>query len=326
MTSEAEQVAATRAGAGARLRPEVLTIEVTGHDRVRFLNGMISCDVERIAPDEARRAVKANAKGRVEGILRVRVGAEAISLDVLEVSAERVATELMRFVVMDDVQLADGTAAREVLTLLGPRAPIILAELGWPVPGRHQEVASGDRGHVIRDDAWGLPGFEIHARGDGSGVTLMEQLAGAGVVGLSAEAFEVLRVEAGQPKDGVDVDLDTLPLEARLDDAIDHDKGCYLGQEVIARATHRGGVKHHLVGLVLDDPVALPSTGAELWPEGAERSRGEVTSAVLSSTLGRGIALGYLHVDYEAPGTRVEVKQGGRSLSAEVVTLPFVPA
>lgn len=321
MTNYADEVRSTRAGAGVLTRPDILTIAVSGPDRVRFLNGMLSCDVEKIARGRARRAVKASAKGRVEGMLRVRQGEAAIWLDVLETSAERVATELVRFVVMDDVELADASQDREVLTLVGPRAAEILAQVQWPAPAEDLSFERSSHGVVIRDDGLGLPGFELHVSGKADGIRA--ELLAAGAEALSEEGFEALRIEAGQPKDGVDVDVDTLPLEARLEDAVDLDKGCYLGQEVIARATHRGGVKHHLVGLRIEGE-SLPPAGAELWPQDAERSRGEVTSVVHSPTLGGGIGLGYLHVDHEAPGTRVEIRSPEAVFHGEVVELPFV--
>jgi folate-binding protein YgfZ len=135
----------------------------------------------------------------------------------------------------------------------------------------------------------------------------------------------VLRVEAGVPRAGRELDEDTLPMEARLERALDFKKGCYVGQEVIARATNLGGIKHILVGLSLEgEPDAL--LGAALWPEAGDKVTGEITSAVRSPTLdGKVIGLGFVRKLHEAPGTVLEARMGdGRTASARVTALPFV--
>lgn len=317
MTDLQAQVAALRSGAGMLRRPDLLTVRVTGEDRVRFLNGMLSCDVAAIPAGFARRAVKANAKGRVEGVLRVRLREEEVLLDLLEASAGRVAGELVKYVVMDDVELADASGDREVLALVGPGARAALAAAGYAAPETDLSFVDGPP-VVVRDAELGVDGYELH--GDAS--ELENALSAAGVVEVSSEALDVVRVEAGVPRDGVDIDVDTMPAEARLDAVIDLTKGCYIGQEVIARAHHRGGVKHHLVGVHIDGGDAPPA-GAELWPS-AERARGELTSVVYSPTLSRLVGLGYVHVDHETPGTEVELRSGESRWTAKIAGLPHV--
>lgn len=313
-------VAALRTGAGFLRRPELLTLRATGADRVRFLNGMVSNDVGKLPVGSAQRAVKASSKGRVEGVLRIRKRADDILVDVREVSAARVAGELVKFVVMDDVQLSDATSEREVVSIHGPEAGAVLTRAGWdPLPERDLTFETAEGGTVIRDDELGLPSYELHVPEAGP---VMEALAAAGATPVSAEDLDVVRIEAGRPLDGVDVDVDTLPLEARLDDAVDHEKGCYIGQEVIARATHRGGVKHHLIGLSFDG-APVPA-GAELFLPGADKRVGEITSSVHSPTLGRAIGLGYVRIDHEAPGTALEARWADGRAPAVVAALPHV--
>ena len=319
--SRAAAVEAIRKTAAVLMRPEVLTIRVVGEDRLRFLNGMLSNDVEKLEVGRAHRAVKASSKGRVEGVLRVRRRPSEILLDVREISAGRVAGELVKYVVMDDVQLSDATAERQVLSIHGPRSRALLLELGVGEPPKEDLSFSEQGGRVLlRDDEFGVESYELHAP---DAAELRARLVASGAVPVTFEDLNVIRVEAGRPLDGVDIDLDTIPLEARLDDAVDATKGCYIGQEVIARATHRGGVKHLLVGLVLDGG-APPPEGAELWPSEGDRSTGEVTSAVYSPTLGRMVGLGYVRVEHEAPGTPLDVRWAGGGTAAEVVALPHV--
>jgi folate-binding protein YgfZ len=129
-----------------------------------------------------------------------------------------------------------------------------------------------------------------------------------------------MRVEAGVVRYGVDVDASTLLLEAPLPEAYSLNKGCYLGQEVIARITYRGHVNRKIVGFRLAD-ARVPPAGAPVLVEGKEVGR--ITSAVLSPALGVGLALGFLRREHHEPGTRVEVRAGDEPLSAEVVALPF---
>ncbi len=314
------QVRAIRTGAGALLRPEQLTLRVEGDDIIRFLNGMLSNDVSKLEVGQAQRAVKASAKGRVEGVLRVRRRASEVLIELREVVAARVAGELLKFIVMDDVRLSDGSGDRQVVSIHGPAAEEVLARAGFTdLPPRPLAFVEGPAGVVIRDDELGVHGFELHVP-DASAT--LDALVAAGAVAVSDAAIEVVRVEAGQPIDGVDIDLDTLPLEARLDEAIDQQKGCYLGQEVIARATHRGGVRHRLVGLRFG--LVPPPRGAELWPPDGEKAAGELTSSVFSPTVGGAIGLGYLRVEHEAPGTKVEARWDGGRAAGEVVPLPHV--
>lgn len=320
-TDRGAAVSALRSAAGALVRPEVLTIRVTGADRVRFLNGMLSNDVAKLAPGEAQRAVKASSKGRVEGVLRVRRRAEEVLLDVREVSAARVAGELVKFVVMDDVTLHDASSERQVLSVHGPRAAEILTAAGFGAPpSRNLTFVEGEGLTVVRDDEYGIEGYELHVA---DAEAALERLAGAGAQRVTLADLDVVRIEAGRPLDGVDIGEDTIPLEARLYEAVDPSKGCYIGQEVIARATLRGGVKHRLVGLAFEG--TLPPAGAELFVEGGDRRTGEVTSSVTSPTLGRAIGLGYVHVDHEAPGTHLEARWADGSAKTEVVELPHVP-
>ena len=320
--SVSAQVAVMRDQAGVLARPEILSLRVRGEDRVRFLNGMLSNDVSRLHPGQAQMAVKASAKGRVEGVVRVRCETDALYIDLRETSAERVATELVKFVVMDDVELSDASSERVVLSIHGPEARAVLIRAGFEqVPDKNLEFQETSGGIVIRDDGLGLEGYELHVPG---GEAALKTLSEAGAMVVSSEALNIVRIEAGKPIDGVDIDSDTIPLEARLDEAIDSAKGCYIGQEVIARATHRGGVKYHLVGLRFD--AQLPAVGAELWSPvmGGEKAKGEVTSVAHSPTLNAMIGLGYVHIDLETPGTRVEARWASERVGAEVVALPHV--
>lgn len=309
-------------GAGVLARPELHTLRLDGPDRVRFLNGMVTNDVKRLVPGTGQRSVKTNNRGRVEGLLRVRADAEALWIDVLETSAARVCGVLDRFIIMDDCAIRDVSEDRRVVSLLGPDSLRVAAAAGLapeaelpmdgfaPIPG----------GVAVRDESLGVPGLELHLE-PAAAERALSALVEAGAVPVDREVVELLRIERGVPLDGVDVDEDTIPMEARLDAMISSEKGCYVGQEVIARATIQGQVAHLLVGLRLPaevEPAAL--IGAELLAEDDKRV-GEISSAVRSPRFGP-IALGYTKRRWAEPGTRLRV--GGQP--AEVVALPFSAA
>lgn len=142
--------------------------------------------------------------------------------------------------------------------------------------------------------------------------------AGARPVGQSA--VETLRIEAGTPRFGRDVDPSVLLPEIPFDTLVSQTKGCYPGQEVVVRIRDRGHVNRRLRGLVLDG-AEVPEAGAEVWAEAA--AIGRITSATRSPALGRAIAFAFLRRQHADPGIRVEVKSGGRTLGATVSDLPF---
>jgi folate-binding protein YgfZ len=314
-----EEVQAIRSGAAVVLRPEVRTLALTGPDRVRFLNGMVSNDVAKLTPGRGQLAVKANNKGRIEGMLRVRMSEDALLLDVRDVVAAKILEVLDKFIVMDDCTIRDVSAERQILGLYGPESKKVLAGAGLD-PGAldpHAFVVKGGA-TIIRDTWLFVDGYELHVE---DAEALREKLIGAGATAISSEALDAARIEAGVPIDGVDLDEETIPLEARLEHAIDYEKGCYVGQETIARATNFGQVRHVLVGLDIGGEQAPPH-GAKIVSGGKET--GEITSAVVSPTLGRPIGIGYVRTSDDLIGNWVTVEHGGQTWEAAIASLPFV--
>ena len=160
---------------------------------------------------------------------------------------------------------------------------------------------------IVRSDERGRAGYDVIVdAADAEAVTAA--LMAAGAVRVSEADAEAVRIEAGRPRFGVDMDTDTIPLEAGIEDrAISRSKGCYVGQEVIVRVQDRGHgrVAKRLVGLTFDADAPVPATGARIVS--GDREIGRVTSATWSPALGRPIALGYVHRDFVEPGTSVAV-------------------
>lgn len=270
-------------------------IRATGSDRVRFLNGMLSNDVEALEPGAACYAALLDRKGHVLSDLWLLDAGEALLLDVADATGDEVFGVLDKHLIADDVELENLSASWGELSVEGPGASGWLAEHGHPAPsaGRFEVDAVGRvwlDGGALSDD-----GVRILAP--------REALEGLcdGIPRIDDDAAEILRVEWFRPRYGADVGPRNFPLEARMEAAISETKGCYIGQEIIARLISRGAVNRFLVQLSTDAPV---SPGDEIRA-GATRV-GAVTSAAVSP--GRGpLALGYVRRAESEPGTALEV-------------------
>jgi folate-binding protein YgfZ len=239
-----------------------------------------------------------------------------------------VMAKLDQFIFSEDVQLGDVTDAFFTVAIVGPDAARIVGGLvGWapgeiealPEHGNRRAVFGGGAAIVTRVTDTGEPGYDLCVE-QPQRAGLREALAAAGVPAADSETADAIRIEAGVPKFNVDMDAETIPLEAGIEPrAISLSKGCYVGQEVIIRVLHRGHgrVARKLVGLTLAG-TAAPARAAEVTV--GSRVIGHVTSSTISPALARPIALAYLHRDFLAPGTSAAVA----GQPALVAALPFV--
>ena len=274
-------------------------LRVTGSDRVRFLNGMVTSDVDKQPPATAAAALLLDRKGRVLADLALLRFESALLLDTAPGRLPGVVEALERLLVADEVEL-EPLAGWGHFSVEGPGAPERVREAGGrvPPPGGLESVSAASAALV-----W-LGGGQL----SDSGVQLLGPEAEVAVLRerldlpeLPEAAREVLRVERFQPRYGVDVSDRNFPAEARLEAAISLDKGCYVGQEIVARIHSRGAVNRLLVKLELERAA---SPGAEITRAG--KPIGQVTSAVVSPTSGP-LALGYVRRNAAAPGTELAV-------------------
>ncbi len=309
---------ALRTGAGLFDASSREVVRLTGPDRVSFLQGMVTQDVEGLADDAVADAALLTAKGAMVADARVVKRPGELLLLAEPGAGQLVLGTLERYLISEDAELSDATARFGQLSLVGPGAEALAARvLGLGAPSgaalRPCEVA-GVTGWALPQGLL-LPGLDLLVPVEGLGA-LFDRLREAGATPVGFAALEVLRVERGTPRFGADLDERTIPLEANPQRAIHYQKGCYIGQEVIARATFRGHVNRHLVGLRFGG--ALPAARTELFA--GDRRVGWVTSAVESPRLGA-IGLGYAHRDVEQPGT--ELTLAGGAGTARVEALPF---
>jgi folate-binding protein YgfZ len=281
-------------------------LDVEGADRVAFLQGQLTQDVQAMAPGEVRPAAALTPKGKLLFLARVLALPDRLRLLAATGSRESILAQLKKYVIFQKVAIADRSSEFALVGLYGPRAGQVVAPRGsLPLPGEGEFTA------------------EILVP-SGSLAELERTLESAGSALVSKETAEVLRVEAGRPSYGRDADPSNFPDEVGLDAAISTTKGCYVGQEIVARTRTYGRVNRRLVGLRFPDGAIEPGSilARPEDPRPGKVEQGRVTSAVLSPALGS-IGLGYAFRDVPA-GARL-VCAADPSRGAVVVALPFSP-
>jgi folate-binding protein YgfZ len=321
---------AVRSTAGLIDRCHRGLLQFTGPDRLSFLQGMLSNDLRDIKPGEGQYATVLTQQGKVLGDVRVLQSDNSFYLDLWQVIKDKIVEHLNRYLVADEVEIADRSAEYGILSIQGPESQSLLQKLVGQaeLPGRpvqHVIVDIDDaKICVVHDSHTGEAGFDliipitVLQKVAQKMTALVKQLPAAWV---GEDAQEILRIEAGISRYGVDFTEDNLLLEVGLDHAVSFTKGCYLGQEVVERIRSRGHVNKRLVGLSLDGQD--PARAGESIVAG-EKEIGSITSSVHSPALRRPIALGYVHKDFLAPGTKVVIKHAGGAISATVAELPFI--
>jgi folate-binding protein YgfZ len=302
-------------------------IEIGGTEAVLFLNGLITNDVKALGEDSWMAAAFPNVQGRLLAHARVLRGVETFLFDTESVTREQILKTLARFTMAGDFRVTDVTAETALLSIQGAGAANVVRAV------LNDEAASVERGRVvnagwkgenvrvIRATHTAEDGFDIFTSAKFS-VSLWDALLEAGARPVGFDALEVLRVEAGLPRYGIDLDETKVVLETGLDDAVSFTKGCYIGQEIIARIHFRGHVAKRLAGLLMDAEGAVKRDDKVRTPEGKEI--GWITSAVHSPRLNRTVALGYVKYDYLEPNTPVRIISDEGERAAHVTELPFV--
>lgn len=308
-------------------------LRLTGANRLDLLHRITTNDVKGLPAGHGAETVMCTDKGRIIDRLTLHADTESTWIVTSPNMAEEIKALIEKVRFRDDVQIEDLTHKTAMITLFGPASSRML------------EWVSRDQVHGLAPHAWkrltiaGVPaatarltaciggdGFNLMVDESGAGVVWKEIFAEGGSYGLNpmgSEAHEMLRVEFGVPAHGRGLTDEFNPLEARLDAAIHWSKGCYTGQEVIARLDSRHKVQRFLVGLLIDQG-GVPEPRARIFV--GKNEVGLVTSVVPSLEMRRIIALGYVRNEHSEPGTRLEIHSGGAVLGAAVSALPFKPA
>ncbi|GMU06780.1 YgfZ/GcvT domain-containing protein [Corallococcus caeni] len=300
-------------------------LRITGEDRASFLHGMVTQEVKNLPVGSAAYAAFITVKGAMVGDARILKREDDLLLDLEPGLGTKVREFLDKYLISEDAELHDGTPDQAWLKLLGPRTAQALAavlggpfELPAPLSSRKAVIAGQDVWLLGTALPGGLSGVDVLVPRAGLEAVWAALVGAGGVKPAGFDALERVRVEAGVPRYGQDMVDTTIPLEANLTNAISYNKGCYIGQEVIARATFRGHMNRKLAGLLLGEKDVAP--GTEL--RRGEKKVGWVTSVVTSPVKGQRVALGYVHRDSLEPGT--ELTLGGEGAgTVTVAALPF---
>jgi folate-binding protein YgfZ len=293
-------------------RSERGKLALTGADAAEFLNGQVTNDVAALEPGEGLYAAFLTHKGKMLGDLRVLRTEDELLLDTERVALQALFDMIRRFKVGYDVELHKRTLQRGLLSLVGPCARRVAGAEDLPET-EHAHRAGTIAGREVRLVVTDT-GIDVLCLSEDT-EAVAAALRDAGAVPVGEDVAEVVRVERGRPRYGAELDDSTIPQEAGLNErAVSFTKGCYVGQETVARLYYKGKPNRHLRGLRLSAPA---EPGAELRL--GEKVVGRLGSAVVSPRLG---PIGLAIVRREAePGATLTVGDG--AVTAEVVELPF---
>lgn len=300
-------------------------LRVTGDDRQAFLHRLLANEVNKLAPGEGNANLLLSSKGKVLFQTDLSVEADAVLLSCPPGQGAGLHTALDMYHFTEAVELEDATETHAPLAICGPGHPAVAAALGLEAELPPHSTAILDlEGHKVRVTnipVAGSPGLRLDAGPEGA-VALWGALREAGATPAGRVVWDALRVEALSAEPGVDIDDQIYPQEARLEPGFSLDKGCYVGQEVVAKIDTYGGLNKCLFALEVDhdDPIP-PGTRLIREQDGERRDLGVVTSWSYSFVLDTGVVLAYLKRKHQAEGTPFELE--GHPGTATIVASPI---
>lgn len=306
-------------------------LRITGRDRRTWLHGQVTQDIKRLEDGQVTYATVLTPQGKMVCDMRVAALPDELIIDVPAGTATPIPEYLDHYLIMERAEIEDLTQAWALLSLQGPQSPCaVAAVLGdeatrLPLWGASCVEFHDEPLYLSRIPECGEDGFNLMVPARCAAAlwgALSQHRSALAVHSVGWNALNVRRLEAGIPWWGEELGPQIVPLEARLDHAISLTKGCYVGQEIIARIEARGHVNNLLTGFLVDGP-AFPERGAEITHEG--KKVGVVSTSAHSLRLHRPVALGYLRRELQEPGTRVQAVAPNGEATLEVTSLPFVP-
>jgi len=306
-------------------------VRVTGDDRVKWLQSVISNDLLSLQPGQGRYSSFLTHKGKMLSYFRCYMQPDAVMLEDVGEIGDQTYGALRKFLLYGTkAKMENCRESWGLLLLSGPKAAAVMkaafgADVGDLQPINFISAAiGGQTALVMRTEETGERDYEVLIPVDGLAAAwerLLDAGAASGIKPVGSHAREALRMEAGIAKAGPDLNEEIVPPEANLQDkAFSLSKGCYPGQEVVARMDTYGSLRRHLVGLLVKGSV-VPPKGAKLFT--GTREVGWVTSATLSPELKAPIAFGFPLRDFSTPGTTLSIEADGARYEATVQPLPF---
>jgi folate-binding protein YgfZ len=296
-------------------------IVVRGKDRTRWLNGMVTNNVRDLPNGQGVYSFLLNPQGHILADMYIYNRGDYLVLGTERAQAEKLLASLKRYIIMDQVELTDVSDTLSGLAVQGPNSPEVMSRAGFDV--------SGVEPMQLKDSVWREAGisltrmasadhltYEVWASAENIGA-IWSALVGAGAQPVGTEALELFRVAAGIPKYGQDIRERELPQETEQMQALNFNKGCYIGQEIVERIRSRGNVHRKLTGFVVQGPA--PPLGTKVVANGKEVGEITSTATVPTSNGDQLLALGYVRREAAQPGT---VLDAGNA-KATVEGLPF---
>jgi folate-binding protein YgfZ len=309
-------------GCGVYDLGERANISLTGGDRVRWLNGMVTNNVRDLAPGHGVYAFLLNPQGHILGDLYAYNLGESLLVDTDQAQTEKILAVFDKYIIMDDVEVTDLSKKLAAIGLAGPNSLATLRAAGFEVSSlaplqfvdliwQQMNVA------LVRSDNRNVESFELCSAPENV-EKLYAALVQAGAKPAGTVAVELLRIAAGIPRYGVDIRERDLPQETEQERALSFVKGCYVGQEIVERIRSRGQVRRKFSGFEVQG--ALPAPGSKIQLDG--KDVGEITSAASLPLAGgdRRVVLGYIRREAATAGKVVNA--GGSE--ARVANLPFI--
>jgi folate-binding protein YgfZ len=320
-----EEYALVRRQVGLLDRSDFGVLELTGRDRASFLHALVSNEIKALGPGQGCAATLLDIHGKVQVVLFVWVADDRIFVVTPPAMAAKTAEALDHYLFSEKVAIEDVSREHALFLLAGPAARETTTRLVGAAPPdspwSHVAAKLDETPIRLVNGARETGEAEVWIMCPaGEATTVRETLVGAGARPIGHEAYESLRIEAGTPRFGHDVDESVLLPEIPFETLLSHTKGCYPGQEVVVRIRDRGHVNRMLRGLVIEGDQ-VPGAGAEVLAD--DTAIGKVTSATRSFGLARPIALAFVRRQHAEPGTRVSVRFSGTGAAATVSALPF---
>ena len=291
--------------------------QITGRDRVRWLNGMVSNNVRDLTAGHGVYAFVLNPQGNIRGDLYVFNRGESLVAEIERGQSESLLQILRKYIIMDKVEIED--LGENILAIAGPKSGEVLASLGLSAELGSLQLFdvnwNGSTLTLVRGDNPSSPSYELWVPAE-KGESVWNALLQAGAVEVHEETLETFRILSGIPKVGQDIRERTLPQETGQERALNFNKGCYIGQEIVERVRSRGAVHRTFVGFELEG--TLPAAGTKVQSEG--KDVGEITSVAAQPLKGRRLALGYLRREFLA-GAKPLTARGEQ---VKATTLPFL--
>jgi len=275
-------------------------IRLTGEDRARLLHAMCSQDVANMQPGEGAYAFFLNAQGRILADANIFCFEDSFLLDTEPETARKVFEHLDRYIIADDVTLADETEATATVAIEGPEAEGALRELGAALPEHDGSTAFWDGRIVAKVSSTGEPGYFVFLAASARDRLIAEL---GGLPQADGAEARAVRIENGHPRYGEEITDRNIVQETGQMSGVHLSKGCYLGQEIVERVRSRGQI-HRLLRRLEFDTADVPAAGTKLMAAGSEAA--EVASSALSPASGKAVALAYVRTPFAEPGTVID--------------------